>query len=412
VGVPKFGGSTEGHIYVAHREYLGEVTTAGNAFNTFTTLPLNPGMSQTFPWLSTIAGNFEEYEFSGLIFEFVSHSANALDSTNTALGSVMMATQYNANSPPFGDKAAMMQYDKTVSGKPSVNIVHAIECARRRTVLPEMYVRTGPVLQAPGLPQDLRLYDWGTFQLATQGMQDPCTLGELWVTYSVTLRKPKLPGSYGTSDLAGAWYTVQNQAGATLTKTLCYSDQTFNAPLIGDYNFSSYDWAQLEQYNTTGIFVQNVGSATAADRSTQLVFNNTHVGKFYRVFGWFHTGLTTSYSTSVDTTGSSFVSGLRITVGNGDASESYYGPPVQYTTSTIMNNGGDTTATYGFFELSFIVDAPNPASTPSYPVLNLRIAPNGAYGVNGVGCPQLYGFNMYITQIPGEVFAGFARTAF
>lgn len=413
-GVPKFGGSSEGHIYVAHREYLGEVTTGGDPFTTFGVYPLNPGMSQTFPWLSSIAANFEEYEFNGLIFEFVSHSANALNSTDTALGAVMMATQYNANSAPFSDKASMMQYDKTVSGKPSVNIVHAVECARRKTVLPEMFVRTGPVVQTATAPQDMRMYDWGKFQLSTQGMQDPCTLGELWVTYSVTLRKPKLPGSYGSATIPMGWYTFQNQAAVSMVgkPSLTFLDTTYQCPLIGDYSFSSADWGELQQYDTTGILLQNVGTGTAATRSTQFVFNNSHVGKYYRIYiNWTHAS-TTAIWPVIDTTGSSKVSGVRCVLGNGDSGAGFYGPPVTYSSTTADGNGGVASQLYSWWSITIRVDAPDPALNPPYPVLNVGISPAAAYGVNGVGCPIVSSMDVYITEVPGEMVGKYAVTPF
>lgn len=41
---------------------------------------------------------------SGLIFEFKSMSGNALNSTNTALGQIIMSAQYDAGNAPFTDK--------------------------------------------------------------------------------------------------------------------------------------------------------------------------------------------------------------------------------------------------------------------------------------------------------------------
>jgi hypothetical protein len=65
--IPQFSSLRQTNV-VCHREYLGDIQgTAG--FNN-TAYPLNPGMSQTFPWLSTVAENFQEYRIHGLVFEF------------------------------------------------------------------------------------------------------------------------------------------------------------------------------------------------------------------------------------------------------------------------------------------------------------------------------------------------------
>lgn len=69
-----------------------------------------------------------------------------------------------------------------------------IETKRSQSTLTRLYVRNQPVETGA----DIRLYDIGKFQLATQGMQnvvDPdanSSIGELWVTYQVKFFKPKI----------------------------------------------------------------------------------------------------------------------------------------------------------------------------------------------------------------------------
>jgi hypothetical protein len=75
-----------------------------------------------------------------------------------------------------------------VATKPTINLMHGVECADRQTILPQRYVRAG----TPPTGQDLRLYDHETFQLATAA--NPIqNLGELWVSYCVEFFKPVLP---------------------------------------------------------------------------------------------------------------------------------------------------------------------------------------------------------------------------
>jgi len=180
---------------VFHRtEYLGDIIS-GDA-NTFKiqSFSVNPGLESTFEWLSQIACNYEEYEFEGIYFEFRSMSADALNSTNTALGQVIMAANYNAASPNFTNKQSMENYEGGISGKPSCSIRYFVECARNKTVLDQLYVRQGAVPSG----QDQRLYDLCNFQIATNGLQGSnVNLGELWVVYQVRLLKPKLFGALG-----------------------------------------------------------------------------------------------------------------------------------------------------------------------------------------------------------------------
>lgn len=179
---------------VCHREYIKDIfsgptlVSGATAFN-IETFSINPGLESTFPWLTSVAANYECYRIDGMIFEFKSMSSNALTSTNTALGTVIMATQYNAASSDFVNKQQMENYEFAQSCKPAESMLHMIECARNETPIPELYVRLGAV----PANQDQRLYDIGDFSIATQGMQATnINLGELWVTYDITLFKPKL----------------------------------------------------------------------------------------------------------------------------------------------------------------------------------------------------------------------------
>lgn len=206
---PKFG--TDGRITrVRHREYIGDINGSNNF--AITNYSLNPGLESTFPWLCSVAANYECYKVEGMLFEFKSMSGDSLTATNTALGSVIMATQYNAANSQFSSKQQMENYEFAQSCKPSQCMMHYIECAQRANPLQEQYVRTG-VVPAGQSPQ---LYDLGTFSIATTGMpQTGTNIGELWVTYDITLQKPKLTqGQYG----GGINYfhgTIGTQASAT-----------------------------------------------------------------------------------------------------------------------------------------------------------------------------------------------------
>lgn len=188
--------SPSGGTIIRHQEYLGDVITSAtpNTFN-LQAFGLNPADEGTHPWLAQIAANYEEYQYEGLVFQFRSTSADALNSTNTALGSVMMATNYDSADAVFASKAEMLNYEYSCSAKPSESLLHMIECAPSQTVLGHQYCR-------PGLPPagtDIRFFDLGKFQIATTGFQGTSVnIGELHCTYQVRLLKPKLFASLGS----------------------------------------------------------------------------------------------------------------------------------------------------------------------------------------------------------------------
>lgn len=236
--VPQFTTNGRG-MRVAHREYvqdiISNITPLGFQLNQF---PLNPGNSLTFPWLATVANAFDQYRIHGCVFEFKSMSSDALNNTNTALGSVVLQTQYNVLDPPPFNKQQMENAEFSASVKPSQNTIHAIECAKEETPLHVLYVRNS---NSNITGSDLRLYDYANFFTATTGLQGGLVnVGELWVTYDIEFFKPKLalynifePGAMTHAELYSAVNTppltgsplgqtnqmkiLQNQIGVTIT---------------------------------------------------------------------------------------------------------------------------------------------------------------------------------------------------
>nr|WPR18169.1 MAG: capsid protein [Chemarfal virus 152] len=190
-GVARMHATRRG-VTISHREFLGDITGSVGFSNR--TYVINPGSPSTFPWLSNVAAMFQQYRIKGMIFEFNSTSADALNSVNTALGSVIMSTQYNVAMTDFVNKAEMEQYEYTVSGRPSRNLIHCIECDPSLQVMDHLFTRTGVL----PVGQDYQFYDWGKFQLATIGMQAASTIGELWVSYDIEFLKPRIASG-------GAW---------------------------------------------------------------------------------------------------------------------------------------------------------------------------------------------------------------
>lgn len=180
--VPSFG---EDSIRVRKREYICDINASTSFSNNV--FSINPGLVSVFPWLSAIAQNYEQYRFNGLLFQFVSTSSDAIASTtDLGLGQVILASDYNAADPAFVNAPQMLSSMFSNSGKPSENILHAIECAPTDQAQKLYYVRSGD----PPSGTDVRLYDICTFQLATQNMPAVYSgMGQLWVSYDITFCK-------------------------------------------------------------------------------------------------------------------------------------------------------------------------------------------------------------------------------
>lgn len=170
-------------VTVRHRECLGPINGSID-FAIQYVLALNPGVKSTFPWLSGLATNFQEYEWKGLIFHYIPTSGSAISSTSAALGSIVAVTNYRLTDAPPTSKVDMLNDYWSGEVVPNQTLIHPIECSPKENPFLIHYVRSGAV------SSELHLYDLGVTYFATQGQQSNYVLGDLYVTYEVVLRKP------------------------------------------------------------------------------------------------------------------------------------------------------------------------------------------------------------------------------
>jgi len=204
-----------GRVIVTHREYIGDIS-GSTAFAT-ASFNINPGLPATFPWFSSLARMYQKWRALGMVWYFKSTSATALNSTNTALGTVIMATQYDSTQPVFTNKLQMENYEFSDSVAPCNSGAHFIECSPATLPVSEMYIRSG-ALPAGG---DIRFNDLGVFTIATVGMQAAAVIGELWCAYEIELSEPKelstplqaLMGTLGNTSFSST--NPMGQAGYT-----------------------------------------------------------------------------------------------------------------------------------------------------------------------------------------------------
>lgn len=266
--VPNFNGGG-GSVRIANKEFIQDIVTGpvAGVFNN-TEFRLNPAANGTFPWLANIAQNFSEYRFHGLAFEYKTMSSDALNSTNTALGSVVTATQYNSYEAPLTTKQEMENYWNSKSCKPSCNLLHGVECSQFENPISVLYTSNGTPTVG-----DIRMYDLGIFNIATQGGQAAnIVLGELWVTYDVEFLKPRQVDSGSMSDLYllnpatvinTAWLSNQqipvngNNFGITFpdNNTLRFPESFVGSALI------SYYFTQVSAATTTPTIAFSGGTA-------------------------------------------------------------------------------------------------------------------------------------------------------
>lgn len=268
-------------------ECLGTVTTAGSAF-TNTTYILNPCNTTTFPWLSTIANKFEKYQFHSLFFKFVSSSADAVGSTNTALGTVILNTNYDVLDVEFPTQIAMEDYGGASEDKPSEHQIHKIDCAGKQGGINGQRFNLTSTGESASYPTNSSAHDYdiGRFQIATAGQQAASTLGRLYVCYSLRLIRKKvdnaIPGyslhvaTDVTSTAAAPLTTLLTRTGSTLSFT--NTTTTITIATGGRFLFSSL-WVSSQTLTAVPTLTASTG-ATAVNFTVQAnafisVFNGT-----------------------------------------------------------------------------------------------------------------------------------------
>jgi len=172
--------SGDGSIVVRHREYIADVL--GSVAYAVTSFSVNPGLSTTFPWLSTVAANYESYKFRRLQFLYETSK-----STNTS-GSLMLSMDYDAADSSPSSKVEQMAMFNAVRSAVWDECVLSGDKKDLQKFGVQRYLRNAAL--AANL--DIKTYDIGNFLVGTIGCADTSTLGELYVEYEVELHTPQL----------------------------------------------------------------------------------------------------------------------------------------------------------------------------------------------------------------------------
>jgi len=241
--VPQFV-KNDHSIRVCHREFIRDVAVPATPsdFNLQAQL-INPANKELFPWLAAMAKQYSQYKIHGMVFAYKTMSSDI--TAGGALGTIIMATNYNAIDRAFVSKLEMENSEFAVSTKPSMSMIHAIECDPKYSGLDVLYVRD------PGYEttdqNDKRFYDYGKFQFASTGLPGTvgAVMGELWVSYDIEFMKPIIGGlqTSGTTVLSN----TDGSLGLSLNskpRTIIYTAPTLatltaaqsytpNPPLVG-----------------------------------------------------------------------------------------------------------------------------------------------------------------------------------
>ncbi|QMW69054.1 capsid protein [Crucivirus-539] len=221
-------------VTIKRTEYLKDINST--IAYSVQTLAVQAGNPFVFPWLAQLSGNFEQYQLISCTFHFKSNSATALNSTNTALGSLMMGATTDILQSTYQSKNEFLNCRLRSSAAPSRSFSLSIPGSRR------MYYIRQKALDPTTV--DLREYDMANFFIATEGMQAASVIGELWVTYVVRLVKPRLFDALGFDvECYAANTAVSGYASATPLGTGAKTITINNLPFIPVFTSGlSFTW--------------------------------------------------------------------------------------------------------------------------------------------------------------------------
>lgn len=170
-----------------HKECLGVITAPNTTeFAILKKIQLNPGLTESFPWLAAFAGNFTGYKVHGAAYVFESNTSEY--SAVPYMGTLCIGTRYDTREPDFSSMVEMQNCKFSVSAKPSQNIIHPIECKDGFQPFDSWMVRRG------NENSTLYGYDKCNVFVAAEGLQASTNvLGRLWVTYDIELINPVTP---------------------------------------------------------------------------------------------------------------------------------------------------------------------------------------------------------------------------
>ena len=250
--VPKIKRLPNGETIISHCEYffdLGRNTTvvyptSGAALLNTHVNPANPVM---FPWLSSIAPNYESYRFESLEVEYQPQCGSATD------GVVMMAIDYDPSDAPAISKTQLMSYESSVKGAAWQNFSHVSKkpnLAKQKEYYPEYSVNPSTS------PSVLRQNNVGTLEAVAigQGGDAPTVIGELFVHYVIRLKTPQIPTGYNARALS---IHISNSSDLTV------------GSLAGNFPI------QVDDSNTLRFLASFIGYVNIVQRGTNITTDPT-----------------------------------------------------------------------------------------------------------------------------------------
>lgn len=195
---PKISGNARS-TRIKHRELIDTIP-GSVGFDVHDSYNINPGLSSTFPWLSSQAAGWEQYRFHALKFEYITRAPTS------ATGSVILSPDYDPQDAPPSSELVAMSYRDASEDAPWKDQAVKLEPSSMYPLGPRKYIRSANIPYT-----DIKTYDSGVMHVSTVGQAGTDSIGKLFVEYDVELFVPQTESSGSASDLsANSSYALFN----------------------------------------------------------------------------------------------------------------------------------------------------------------------------------------------------------
>lgn len=217
-------------IILSHKEFVCDLSVGSADTDIWEKREINPGLAVSFPWLSSIAGNFESYQFMELNFHFVPSKPATVGGT-IALIPDYDSADANLLNPSRG---RLLAHEDSVT----TQIYSPVRCVCTKSNLKktkEYYTRQSTL----NSNLDIKTYD--TLQLIiVSNVTETGVTGSLFVEYKIKLMTPQLNVSDSPQDdfLSNTDIGANNEPLKLSTGVLIES--------VGEGNFVPYTDYQMK----------------------------------------------------------------------------------------------------------------------------------------------------------------------
>lgn len=171
-------------IRIKFRELIKANLSGPIAVSTFQrvqTIDVNPGLVASFPWLSTIARNYDQYAVNSCCYEYV----NAAPATKQAM--VYMVPDYDVTDAPPASALEAMNQMGSISTPVWIGCKMALRIPAAMSIGPRRFIRQGVTNRSLILTDVAKVHVFISDTINTDAIA-----GQIWVDYDITFFAPQM----------------------------------------------------------------------------------------------------------------------------------------------------------------------------------------------------------------------------